>query len=786
MDQDSVRRVYEQYPWASEKTLEEALAHAGSRNAKLKQMVRTHFDMDLDELVKAMENNSSKLDKISATSKNVVKTTKDFISTLDRVDEPLTGAAAMMELGAKAVDGSMSGIGAIAGKIPYVGVIVGGLSTATGKTAVVGAATAAMFAKIASQQDKVIRSMIDMGYVTSNLDQYTDIRRFVSSFGMTIEEFISESEGLSGMFANNENGIMQGIGGFSAFLAEARQMAKDGLIPSYGYSPKEIGIRLIEEAEQLYMLGEIEQLDSKAKKKIIENFQKSTETASYLGSEMSEQRSALLRTREEVSANLSFRRALMVNSTELSNQFGDNYEELLRERISTITSMNESIFGKGEFSDTITNSFYNFLGNYAFDQTMINDIDPAFRVMIDKLGALPEFTKVTELLAQTDVAPEDLIQAQNDFIRALANNAQGQRALSPEERDLQARAQNVLALLPKADAQYQSNIVESLKQMQSANSESIQVEGEAQIAYAQLRDTLEPGFNTIVGGLEGFSKALQASVTAMGEIFGIDVLQDQQSTKTSTETESSAAENEQDEIVPETPDETRRGSRRRRRQRGRPSRVETDTSTQPPSATDDTTSLMPSFDKDVLEHSLIGNDVSKLALVSSIFKFSKQYGIDPALAIAIAEKESNFNIRAVGDKHLSNKAYGAFQMRKPALDEIYNRYGVRFTEQDMFDPAKAAQAGIMYMATQKDYYGARNNNDIARMYNGGPKGTIKSATIGYGNSVVHKTRLVQKQLNNDPITLAELNRVETELAQVSGNIVNAMQTENLQELQYGR
>lgn len=823
MDSESVRSIYEQYPWASEKTLEDALKHAGDRNQNLKRIVKQQLDVDLDELADAMELSASKLSKISSYAKTIEDDTKKFISSLDRVDDPLTGAAAMMELGARAIDGTVGGLGALAGKLPLMGKVVGALGTVTGKTALVAAGTAAMFAKIASQQDKVIRSMIDMGYVTSNLDQYTDIRGFVSSFGMTIEEFIGSTADLNGMFANNEKGIMQGVGGFAEFLMQARNLAKDGVFPSYGYSPKELATRLIEEAEQLYMLGEIDQLDADAKVKIIENFKKSTETANYLGSQMSEQRSALLRARDEISENLSFRRALMVNSEELTDVYGENYETLLRERIAIVDSMNQSIFGKGEFSDNIINSFNNFLGNFQFDQTMINDIDPALRLMLNRLGALPEFTKLTETLEKADASPQELIQAQNDFITALAENAVGQRALTSEERAIQSQAQAMLNLLPRADTQYQSNLTDSLRLMQETNSESIQVEGEAQIAYAQLRDTLEPGFTTVAGGLQGFSAALRESVNVMGEIFGIDTLK-----YTTSQTKQQvpddvmstidgddilfqqdvlgAAKDVQYGMGIEGYNEAYRSRQRiaaenakrklneenakRKLNEGQGVTAPTTPVTPAPVMPSDASAVISAqtaeqLNHSLLSHSLVGNSTGRLSLISNIFKFSKKYGIDPALAIAIAEKESAFKINALGDKHLRHKAHGAFQMRRPALQEVFNRYGIRFTEQDMYDPAKAAQAGILYMAAQRDFYGARTNTDIARMYNGGPKGKFKSATLSYGNSVAQKQRRIQSKLNSDPITMAEINSLEAEISEISGSIANTLQTENLQEIQHG-
>ena len=719
MDSESIKQIHQRFPWASQSTIEDALKSAGDRNETLKRMVKQHLDVDLDELIDEMEKRTTGLNAIDSVTKRIQDDTKKFISAIDRIDDPLTGAAAMLELGANAIDSLGSSIGALGSRIPYIGPLVSALGTTSGKVAVIGAATAATFAKIASQQDKVIRSMIDLGFVTSDLDQYNNIRSYSANVGMTIEDFIGATTDLNGMFARNNNGIVAGAQSFAQFVSQSREMVENGLLPDYGYSPKELATRLIEEAEQLYMLGEIDQLDTQAKNKIIENFKKSSETASYLGSEMSDQRSSLLRARDEISENMDFRRALIVNATEIADVFGENGEEVLRERISIVNAMNQSIFGKGEFSESIVNSFNNFLGNFQFDQTMINDIDPVLRDMITRMGVMPQFEQVVSALENTETTPEDLITVQNNFIQALAG-ASG-RALTSEDRALIAQAETALQFLPEANAAYKSSFIQSLTAMQSANSESVQVEGEMQIAYAELRDTAEPRFKTIQGGLTGFQSALSDSVDVMQEIFGLK-----------TEPVSPPKKNGQmnRQRVPETTENTE--------------------------------------------------------FLDSVLKFSDQYGIDPALALGIAKKESNFDIDAIGDRHLRNKAYGAFQMRQPALDEVYNRYGVRFTESDMMDSTKAAQAAIMYMAIQRDFYGARNNTDIARMYNGGPTGVQKTSTLSYGNSVAQNQRQIRRVLDMYPDNIKELNHLEQQLGMVSDSIANKLQDGNIREMEYGR
>lgn len=74
----------------------------------------------------------------------------------------------------------------------------------------------------------------------------------------------------------------------------------------------------------------------------------------------------------------------------------------------------------------------------------------------------------------------------------------------------------------------------------------------------------------------------------------------------------------------------------------------------------------------------------------------------------VANIESENNPAAIGDKHLANKAYGLYQFRKPALDEVnkmlkLNDVPVQYTLQDMLDKDKATEAFRLYT-----YYNIQN------------------------------------------------------------------------------
>ena len=81
---------------------------------------------------------------------------------------------------------------------------------------------------------------------------------------------------------------------------------------------------------------------------------------------------------------------------------------------------------------------------------------------------------------------------------------------------------------------------------------------------------------------------------------------------------------------------------------------------------------------------------------------------------AVIKIESNGDPFAVGDKHLEEWSYGIGQIRKVRLDHYYDLTGIRYFEEDMFDPAKSKEV-FMFSAHK---IGPYDMDRIIRGWNG--------------------------------------------------------------------
>ncbi|MEK7641815.1 MAG: transglycosylase SLT domain-containing protein [Patescibacteria group bacterium] len=109
------------------------------------------------------------------------------------------------------------------------------------------------------------------------------------------------------------------------------------------------------------------------------------------------------------------------------------------------------------------------------------------------------------------------------------------------------------------------------------------------------------------------------------------------------------------------------------------------------------------------------------------------------LIAALIEVESHGNDHAIGDKHMNDKAYGALQIRKPCVDDVNQRLGTKHRAEDMLgNRSLSVQVCRTYLeryATRKALGREPSLEDMARIWNGGPKGWRKQSTLGYWSKV---------------------------------------------------
>ena len=149
-----------------------------------------------------------------------------------------------------------------------------------------------------------------------------------------------------------------------------------------------------------------------------------------------------------------------------------------------------------------------------------------------------------------------------------------------------------------------------------------------------------------------------------------------------------------------------------------------------------------------VEDTNVNEVINKDFFKTTIADIASTLGIDTSTALALAKQESDFRQNVVGDTDRKNKAYGLFQIRLPALKDVNRIYKTNYTIDDVAnDPKINTEVGLKYFLAMKDTYGAENDAQAFRGYNGGPgaiKGTNKGANK-YSQSVQATQKSLSKQ-----------------------------------------
>lgn len=132
-----------------------------------------------------------------------------------------------------------------------------------------------------------------------------------------------------------------------------------------------------------------------------------------------------------------------------------------------------------------------------------------------------------------------------------------------------------------------------------------------------------------------------------------------------------------------------------------------------------------------------------------IYKYSKEYGVDPILMLAIIRNESKFKTDATSHKN----AVGLMQIMEPTANEIANRLGLENI--DLTDAETNIQIGIKYFSELEQKYG---NYQIAlAAYNAGQgnvdiwieNGTISPDGSNLENIPYQETNMYVRRVTRD-------------------------------------
>lgn len=529
--QSTINAAYSQYPWAGEETALQLASLTRSSTIKTTALataiVRLNSVSDGKALLNNIKDTTNQLEQSLVDGREKIAQADKNIRKLGRAS--LTGGSSsglesMIELagaGAKAMDHAASSLSSAGGKI---GKVASGFSWATGG-AVALTGVGAAFAKVITTQEKDLRTMIDMGMVLGNTQDYTFMRGNAVAAGMSLTDYAAMVQNTSEVLVNiGEGNLVSGQGLMHGFLTDSKRIKR---VKNFGYSPKVLSGLLAEETEQLYKLNQVNDLNDADQKRVIDSFETANSMGIYLADTLGVQRSALLESRKMMREDIDFQLAMHQNSAYLNKTFGEGSAARAQESADFLAMLGNATLGE-EFTKMLTDTFTGTFSDIQYDTSAINNIqNEQLAEMLQRLdpGVFKGFMDLLSEGAQGKIkGPEENAARFRDLLSAIKD--------SPVLIGLDGTSVAVNKLIASVNLlpeEYFSGTEEEMKaKIESASEaidgadDSIEILGGLSKAFLKAQHTFTPGFETM-GTVMG---VLESSVGTFADfwrdIFGLD------------------------------------------------------------------------------------------------------------------------------------------------------------------------------------------------------------------------------------------------------------------------
>ncbi len=95
--------------------------------------------------------------------------------------------------------------------------------------------------------------------------------------------------------------------------------------------------------------------------------------------------------------------------------------------------------------------------------------------------------------------------------------------------------------------------------------------------------------------------------------------------------------------------------------------------------------------------------------------------------------ETDYNLKAIGD---AGASWGILQIQKRVILDVNRKYGTSYTHQDVFELNCAEEIFELYIQMWTEHLEKKENRlpteeDIVRIWNGGPTGYKRDTTLKY-------------------------------------------------------
>lgn len=516
---EDILQIYNDNPWASEVTAQRLKGISENRYdfflKELNKILKSHGIEELKDELETLEdtlNNSA-----TKAYQRTVKTAEKLVNNINRDADPIQATAELMAMTAEVTGGALKGIGKLTKNVPKIGGITEKLTGMLGGTGQFLAGFSTALTALATEQEKMARLYISYGMQVSDLTELTEFRGDLAGIAMSMAEFQPILDTNKAMFARVGQNSMKGASTFVNLASKVE--AEQGDVGDFGYNTQQLAIRLAEESQLLFGIGELESLNIAQQKKILENFSSSSAMTTFLADKTGEQRSSLLRARQEAASDIDFRQSIIMNGVYIAETLGQESKENIIENQRTIAQL----FGAfiPQISESVNQTFNNGIRDIRYNTTVMDNVPTELAEKLAMLSpqAQAQFYELMDSSMTGEISGAELIKVFQTFAKSISESDQLQVNTNSPVAESVNQLINQTNTLPESFMNLsEENIKNGIKSVK------IQVENIDDVndsldsvrkGFRKAMHTISPGFDTIRMGVDAFA----GTVNFVGNIF---------------------------------------------------------------------------------------------------------------------------------------------------------------------------------------------------------------------------------------------------------------------------
>ena len=524
MNQDIINAIYQQYPWATEDTLQKVNSDMQEQNIHMGTVAAVLSKKDAASIREMARTTKQGKTKAKTAGRAALKTLVIGQGALTRIMAEANPANAVAEISheaAKLLANAGIGISNMGFGMGKFGAIVKGVARHAGTPLVVATGLGVVFAKLLTEQEKQARKLIEFGAVVADIDHWSNLRYATRDLGMGLKDFEDVMNETKSFITQAEGGAFAG----SLRMAEfAKEIDQDKTFRDFGMGIQDQTRFIGQEIQTLYELGQITSMNDATKKRVIESYATANNVALFTANSFGMQREEALRLRDEARQNVDIRVALIQNEKFLRERYGDSASKNIEQSVGTVRVMNEALMGS-DFAMFMENMIAGFTGDISLDQSAANNISAEWLKVLQSAPGLSEeiISFVEELGTGQFNNEQETIAAYRKIYRIITNSNMvitGDDAELQKFNDLVSGAKIAAGGTEFLRADLDTLGVDYFAKFADQSDSSIEVMNNMAIAFQNAQELLTPGFSAMGHGFSMLSDSVMTFGSAISRAFG--------------------------------------------------------------------------------------------------------------------------------------------------------------------------------------------------------------------------------------------------------------------------